>query len=110
MEINKLVVSTLAPLGIVTAFQSYNGTADKHIMYSVYDENEGAVYDDEATEIQHYIQLGYWCEKPQDLAVYQQIKQLMKKAGFKFDGAQDRFNDESGKYGKNIDFIYTEYL
>ena len=108
MEINKLIVSALKPLGIVTAYQSYNGTDDKYIMYSVYNEDDGAVFDDEATEVHYNIQLALWCKNPHDVALYRQIKQLMKQNGFVFDGAKDRIDEEH--YGKQMDFIYVEYL
>lgn len=107
MDIKQLIFDTLKPLGIKTAYQTYSGADDKYIMFGM-DEDDSGYEDDEATEIVYNVQLNYWCTRPQDVDLYKQIKKQLKSAGFIFDGASDRFDD--GYYGKQMEYIYTEYL
>ncbi len=109
MEIIKQVVSALKPLGIETAYQSYDGDADKYIMFGIYGDSDEGYADDEATANQYNITLSYWCMNPMDLEVTKQIKRAMKQSGFKYDGGNSMPKTDD-KYGWSMDFIYIEYL
>jgi hypothetical protein len=108
--INELVVSTLKSLNIPIVYQSYN-TDNKppaYVIFSIYNEADTDIADDINDSETYYITLNYWFQNPSDNSKAKQIKNLMKQAGFIFDGANDLTGQTS--YGKNLDFIYKIYL
>lgn len=108
MSINKLIMDTLLSLDIDTSYKSYYGIDDKYITFTIDNEEDAEYEDDEAIAVNYYIKLNYWYTKPSDVALYQDIKRTMKRAGFIFDGASDAMDDEL--YGKTINFIYKHYV
>lgn len=107
---NKLIIQTLAPLGIPVAYMNYSGKETKYIMFKVYKDEDVNYSDDENDSERYYITLSYWYHQSEDYSQIDTIKQLLKTAGFNYDGGQDLYNAENGVYGKNLDFIYTKYL
>lgn len=105
---NKKVIAALSSLGIPVAYMEYKGEADSYIMFQVYNEQDAEFYDDENQAEIFYIEVNYYFDNPADFGKAKEIKRLMKQAGFIFDGAKDLYDD--GTYGKNLEFIYKEYL
>jgi len=108
--INELVVNTLKPLGIPIVYLRYetDQKATAYCLFSIYNDEETDFADDTNDSETYYVQVSFWYDHPEDFAKVAQIRKLMKDAGFHYDGANDLFNENS--FGKNIDFIYINYL
>lgn len=106
--INEKVIETLAPLNIPVAYMAYEGSEETYVMFQTYNENDSNFEDDESTSVTSYVELAFYYTNPADSSKAAQCKQLMKQAGFIFDGAQDVY--VNGTYGKKFDFIFVEYV
>jgi hypothetical protein len=105
---NKKIITALSSLGVSVAFLEYKGDDDAYIVFNVYNEEDADFSDDESQAEISYITLNYWYRKPSDMAKAKQIKALLKQNGFIFDGAQDLVGENF--YGKQLDFIFKEYI
>jgi SOS response regulatory protein OraA/RecX len=74
----------------------------------VYNEEDADFSDDESQAEISYITVKYCYRKPSDMVKAKQIKALLKQNGFIFDGAQDLVGENF--YGKQLDFIFKEYI
>lgn len=106
--INKKIIDTLKPLGIPTYYMSTGKQSDKYITFSIYNEKDTDKFDNKNLSETYYIALNYWYSNPKDLMLYKEIKQLLKENKFKFDGSNDL--KDGDYYGKNLDFIYKEFI
>lgn len=111
MIVNKKIIEALTPLGIPVIFLELDNKRsdyDAYVIFNVYNEEDADFSDDENGAEISYISLNYYYNKPADMDKAKQIKTLMKQNGFIFDGAQDIVTEDF--YGKNMDFIFKEYL
>ncbi len=106
--VNKKIIDTLKPLGIPTYYMSTGKQSDKYITFSIYNEKDTDKFDNKNLSETYYITLNYWYSNPKDLMLYKEIKQLLKENKFKFDGSNDL--KDGDYYGKNLDFIYKEFI
>lgn len=106
--INKKIIETLKPLNIPVAYMSTGIQKDKYITFTVYNEKDTDRFDNRNLSETYYIALNYWYKNPGDIVLYKQIKQLLKDNKFRFDGGNDL--KDGDYYGKNLDFIYKEFI
>ena len=106
--INKKIIDTLKPLEIPTYYMSTGKQLDKYITFSIYNEKDTDKFDNKNLSETYYITLNYWYKNPSDLKLYKQIKEKLKSNGFTFDGGNDL--KDGDYYGKNLDFIYKEFI
>ena len=102
------IVEILKPLNIDIDFLEYRGKSDKYIVFNIYDQGDAEFFDDKNDSEINYITLNYWYKSIKDKGLYKQIKKIMKKNGFKFDGLKEM--KEGNLYGINMDFIYEEFI
>lgn len=106
--INKKIKDTLSPLNIPTFYMKCGRQSDKYILFSIYNEKDTDKYDNKNLSETYYIALNYWYKEPNDFKLYKEIKKVLKQNGFKFDGSRDL--QDGDYFGKNLDFIYKEFV
>ncbi|MFR3558330.1 MAG: hypothetical protein ACLTUN_07305 [Paraclostridium sordellii] len=106
--INKKIKDTLSPLNIPTFYMKCGKQSHKYIIFNIYNEKDTDRFDNKNLSETYYIALNYWYTNPADLKLYKEIKKLMKQNRFKFDGSRDL--QDGDYFGKNLDFIYKEFI
>ncbi|MEG2246424.1 hypothetical protein [Clostridium sp.] len=106
--INKIIKDLLKDICPDIHYQKASNKTDKYIIFSIYDEEDTMIYDDNNLSETYYITVNYWYKNPSDIVIYKKIKEKLKSNGFTFDGAADLVDGEY--YGKNMDFIYEELI
>lgn len=81
MNLNKLIVDTLNPLGIPVAFGSYNNPADRYIAFVEYNQASEMNVDDEEYITKHFFQVDVF-SKDDYTDLVNQVRKRMKNAGF----------------------------
>lgn len=105
--INKRIIDILKPLNVPVYYMETGKQADKYIIFNIYNEKDTDKFDNRNLSETYYIALNYWYSNPSDIALYKEIKRILKEHKFRFDGCKDL---KDGKYyGKNLDFIYKEF-
>lgn len=82
-----------------------------HITVHEYLNQDGEYEDDEASCIEHFIQVDIWSKD--SLEAYKlkrQVRKLMIENGFIKNDGQDFYEVQTKIYHKGIRFTYTEYL
>ena len=64
---HQYIVDTLTPLGIEIAWSSYIGDADHYLIFSIYQEDETEVCDDQYLFERFYLTVSYWFKSPEYL-------------------------------------------
>ena len=78
---NKLIIDTLSTIGLPVAYQHYTDDKPSFIRFSYLPQDDDSADDDEFRTT-HYVQVDYFTPGNTQ-SVRKQIKELMKKAGFK---------------------------
>lgn len=105
--INKLILDTLRPLGVPTAFQKYSGKANTYITFHEYLASGEEFEDDKESFTGHYIQVDVWSKEDYSLLV-KNIKVRLLEAGFKRVDEADFYETDTGLYHKGLRFFYLE--
>lgn len=109
MNIHNLIKTILAPTNIPSSLLTYTGTATTYITFFEYNQR-GSLYleDDEATTT-HSIQVDVW-SKGNYLTLVDQVKSLMKQAGFTRNSEAEFFEEDTKIFHKVLRFYYEENL
>ncbi|HAT4257297.1 TPA: hypothetical protein I9068_000590 [Clostridium perfringens] len=80
-----------------------------HITVHEYLESEESFQDDEASELEHNIQVDIWSkDSVEAYNLKKQVRKLLKENGFKFTSGQDLFESDTKIYRKGLRFTYLE--
>lgn len=111
-DIIVLVTQTLEPTNVPVFEGWYDEELNKtHITVHEYLDQDGDYEDDEASCIEHSIQVDIWSKD--SLEAYKlkrQVRKLMIENDFIKNDGQDFYEKETKIYHKGIRFTYTEYL
>lgn len=103
---NKLIISTLKPLGIPVSFQYYNGLETTYITFFCYNDQVELYADDEELATGYYIQLDVF-SKGKYLEIVKQVNKLMKDVGFiKRPSGPELYEEGTKLYHKPLRFFY----
>lgn len=110
LDIIALVSEALSSLNVDVIEGWYDKELNKtHITVHEYLDQENGFQDDEASELEHNIQLDIWSKD--SLEAYnlkKQVRKLLKENGFKYESGQDFYEVETGIYHKALRFTYLE--
>lgn len=106
MSLNKLIIDTLKPIGVPVSFQTYSGTATTYITFFEYNQFSALNADDEEQHTAHFMQVDVW-SKGDYTAIVQQVKQLMKQAGFRRTFETELYEPDTKIFHKVIRFSYV---
>jgi hypothetical protein len=111
-DIITLVSNTLEPLSIPVIEGWYDEELNKtHITVHEYLDQEYDFEDDEASCINHNIQVDIWSKD--SLEAYKlkkEVRKLLKKSDFLVQQGQDFYETDTKIYHKAMKFTYTEYM
>lgn len=107
MNINKLIIDTLKPLNIPTAFVKYTGSATTYITFVEYLQQGQDFSEDDEEMTGHYVQLNVFSKGNYNIIV-EQIKELLSAEGFKRLNEYDLYESDTGYYNHVIRFFYLE--
>lgn len=107
MNINKLILDTLKPLNIATAFVKYTGNATTYITFVEYLQQGEEYSEDDEETTGHYIQLNVF-SKSNYYNIVEQVKDLLGNVGFKRINEYDLFESDTGYYNHIIRFFYAQ--
>ncbi len=110
VDIIALVSETLEPLNIMVIEGWYDNELNKtYITVHEYLESEESFQDDEASELEHNIQVDIWSKDSiESYNLKKQVRNLLKENGFKFTSGQDLFENDTKIYHKGLRFTYLE--
>lgn len=95
MNINSIVKTALAPLGLPVYANVYTGTADSYITFNYADERPELRADDEDVLDETTIQVHYFTRgNPQ--AAKKAIRRLLRAAGFTIQSTQEMYEIDTG--------------
>ena len=105
--INKLVLDSLASVGVPVSFQKYTGKDSTYITFHEYLQNGEDFSEDQESHTGHYIQIDIW-SKSDYTALVATVKSLALAAGFHRLNEADFYEPDTGLYHKGIKFYYLE--
>lgn len=106
--INKKIMEIFKSLNINCFYQECPESSDFYAIYSVYNETDDDVLENESQSSVYYVTINYCYSKDcKSLDKYKLIKKAMKENGFKFDGIKDIIGETH--FIKNMDFIKKEW-
>lgn len=101
------IIEVLQPLNIDLAINQYEGDSDEYILLKVYADEDSDFFDNTNLSETYYINITYWFKSKSNIDRYKEIKSLLKKHDFIYDGGKE-LNDKE-YMGRSLDFIYEEY-
>ena len=107
MNINKLIIESLKPIGVPVDFEVYKGNENTYITFSEYLEQGEVFADDGETTTGHYIQINVFSKKNYNKVV-EQVKELLKEAGFIRKTEHGLYEPDTQIYHRVIRFFYVE--
>lgn len=107
MDILNLVTTTLRATNIPVAFQFYKGTASTYITFFVNEERGAMFADNEEINTRYEVKVNIW-GKTTNIALQNQVKELMKLAGFTRITGLDLYESSTGFYQKQFRFLICE--
>lgn len=105
--INKLIIDALKPLNIDVCFKRYSGKDDTYITFHEYFSGGEEYEDDEEIFTAHYLQVDVW-SKTDYTSLVNEVKNLLKFAGFKRLNEADLYEEDTKIYHKGLKFYYLE--
>lgn len=109
MNLNKLIIDTLKPLGVPVAFANYNQTADTYIVFIEYNQASRMNADDNELITKHFFQVDVF-SRENYLQLVKDVKQLMKKAGFGRMFESETYDDDMKMFRKILRFNYEPFI
>ena len=107
MSIKSLIIDILNPLGVPVDFEIYDGEETTYITFSEYLEQGEVFSDNEEIVTGHYIQIDVW-SKGNLSKLVDQVKALLKKAGFIRKTEHGLYEPDTQIYHRVIRFFYVE--
>lgn len=105
MNVNRLIMDTLKPLGYPISQAKYNQTADTYIVFVEYNQAPRMNADDKELITKHFFQVDVF-SKVNYLQLVNDVKKLMKKAGFGRMFESETYDTDMKRYRKIIRFNY----
>lgn len=106
MNLNSLIISTLAPTNVPVAFLKYSGTLTTYISFFAYNEQGVLFGDDMELNTRYSVQVDIW-SKGDFTNLVKQTKDLLIAAGFTRNSGTEFFEDDTKTYHKVYRFYYT---
>lgn len=106
MNLNNLIISTLTPTNVPVSFRVYKGTSTTHITFFEVVDVPRRHADDELMNTQKTMQIDVW-SKGNFNSLVEQVKALMKDAGFLFSSGQDFYEDDTQYYHYALTYNYS---
>ena len=107
MNMNKVILEALKPIGIPVSFQIYSGEKESYITFFIYNEKGEMFAEDEEAITGVYIQVDVWT-KGDYTDIVKRVKELLKLEGFQRSSEIDLYEDDTGIYHKGIRFFYAQ--
>ena len=107
MNIHNLIKTTLAPTNTPVNLLTYTGSATTYITFFEYNQRGSLFLEDEETNTTHSIQVDVW-SKGNYLTLVEQVKNLMKQAGFTRNSEAEFFEEDTKIFHKVLRFYYEE--
>lgn len=107
MNINSLVISTLAPTGVPVNFQSYTGNATTYITFFEYNQQGTLFGDDTEQRTQYSIQVDVW-SKGNYTHVVEQVRALMIGSGFIRNSEGELYENDTKTFHKYFRFYFAK--
>lgn len=105
MNLNKLIMDTLRPLGVPVSFARYNQTADTYIVFVEYNQASRINAEDEELITKHFFQVDVF-SNGNYLQLVKDLKKLMKVAGFGRMFESETYDEDMNMYRKILRFNY----
>jgi len=105
MNLNNLIISTLAPTNVPVAFQKYSGTLTTYISFFEYNQQGALFGDDTEQRTRQSIQVDVW-SKGDYVALVEQVRTLMINAGFTRNSETEMYESENSVFHKVFRFYY----
>lgn len=109
MNLNKLIMDTLKPLGIPVAFGNYNQAEDTYIVFIEYNQAPQINADDDEIITKHFFQVDVF-SRNNYLQLIKDVKRLMKQAGFGRMFESETYDDDMKMYRKILRFNYESKI
>lgn len=106
---NDEIKQTLKVLNIPVFFQHHLGSEKTYITFFFYDKGNEDSSDDECEIEGYYPQIDLWSNTDYT-NLEEQIKSVMKSAGFIFTNGQDLYEQDTGIYHLALRFFKAKYL
>lgn len=106
MNVNQLIIDTLAPLGIPVQNMKYSGSSTTYITFFCFNEQGEAWAENEEIATDYAMQVDVW-SKGDFTDVVNQAKGLLKIAGFKRTFAHEFYEVDTQIYHKVLRFSYV---
>lgn len=107
MNINKLIIDTLAPLNVPVEFHSYNGDEPTYITFFEYNQRGALHGDDKELKTALFLQVDVF-SKSDYTTLVEEVKHLLGEIGFTRSSEHGNYNEVTGFYQKAISFNYVE--
>ena len=108
MSLNQLVVTTLAPIGVPVAYQTYTGSEDPYITFFTYLEQPEQHADDEESVVGQYVQVDLW-GKGDLLGLATAVYTQMLLSGFRRKSSADLYEEDLKVHHKAIRYVKEEF-
>lgn len=103
MSVNAIIEQALEPLGVPVELHSYDGDAPTYITYFEYNQRSALNGDDEELQTSYSYQVDVW-SKGDYTELVNQVKDLLKEAGFTRASEHGNYNEITKIYQKAISF------
>lgn len=105
MNLNRLIIDTLKPLGVPVSAATYNNTANTYIVFVEYNQASRMNVNDEEYITKHFFQVDVF-SKGNYLDLVNQTRKKMKAAGFRRMFESETFDDDMKMFRKIMRFNY----
>lgn len=106
MNLNNLIISTLAPTGVKVSFQTYTGSDTTYITFFEYNQ-QGALFADDVEQNTRYsVQVDVW-SKGNYKNIVEQVRELMTNVGFIRNSEAELYEDDTKIFHKVFRFYYA---
>lgn len=109
MNLNRLIMDTLKPLGVPVAFGNYNQTANTYIVFVEYNQASRMNADDDEIITKHFFQMDVF-STGNYLQLVKDVKRLMKEAGFGRMFESETFDTDMKMFRKILRFNYENEI
>ena len=109
MNLNRLIMDTLKPLGVPVAFGNYNQTADTNIVFVEYNQASRMNANDDEIITKHFFQMDVF-STGNYLQLVKDVKRLMKEAGFGRMFESETYDTDMKMFRKILRFNYENEI
>jgi hypothetical protein len=109
MNVNQLIIDTLSPLNVPVSFATYKNSAETYIVFLEYNQAPRLNADDEEILTKHFYQVDVFSSGNYTQLV-QDVKRLMKEAGFGRMFESETYDTDMKKYRKIFRFNYDSKI